>query len=91
MFEFEPASSPPFDATAARALATQAQSLNGQYLRKETDEVITAIKIAAAAGKTSITTSHTDQVIRNRLLSLGFRAVIKPGDQRDSAYMDVNW
>jgi hypothetical protein len=80
-----------FDAAAARKQTQFAQSIDGRYLRKETDEVIAAIKTASATGKSTICTRHTDQVIRQRLITLGFKVVHVPGDQRDPQYLDVSW
>jgi hypothetical protein len=81
-----------FNASAARELTTQAQSLNGQYLRKETDDILDAIQTAAHAGKSSIDTSYTAQVIQDRLATLGFKVKFNPEyHQRDPAYLTVIW
>lgn len=82
----------PFNATAARELTTRAQSLDGQYLRKETDDILYAIRAEAHAGKSSIDTAYTAQVIQDRLVALGFKVKFNPEyHQRDPAYLTVSW
>lgn len=81
-----------FNAAAARELTAQAHSLEGPYLRKETDEIIAMIRTAAQAGKSSASSSHYDKVIINRLESLGYMVKYVPGyDQREPAYIDISW
>jgi hypothetical protein len=83
---------PPFDATAARNNMKQAQSITGTYLRKETEEILNSIKVASTAGRSSITTARTDDVIKQRLTTLGFTVQYNAGyDQRDPACLTISW
>lgn len=82
----------PFNAAAAREVTNQAQSLDGPYLRKQTDDIIAEIKTAARVGKSTVSSAHIDEVIVKRLESLGFNVTFVPAyDQRDPACINISW
>lgn len=80
------------NASAARKLTAQAQDLDGQYLRKETDDILDTIRACALVGKSSISSTHTDSVIVKRLESLGYAVNHVPSyGQREPAYISISW
>lgn len=82
----------PFNAAAAREATRQAQTLDGQYLRKETDDILNTIKTVAQAGKSSTSSTHTNEAIVKRLESLGYAVNHVPSyGQREPAYISISW
>ena len=79
-----------FNADQAKLLTRDTRSLDGEYLRKETNECLDIIKRAAMNGKDSTEVYHIDYIIKERLASLGF-SVRVVSDQRDGDYMAVSW
>lgn len=80
------------DANYARKLTEDAQSLQGDFLREETDKILKAIEAAAAKGLNEVWTSSTQEVIQRRLKILGFTVILNRAfDQRDSDSLTVSW
>ncbi len=78
------------DAKQARQMADDARSMDGVYLRDETNAVLKGIANVAAKGKTEMTSSFTDPIIAARLRNLGYK-VIETNDQRDGNFLTVSW
>lgn len=65
----------------ARKLVEDAKSLNGTYMRAETEKVFNIIRSAAEAGKSEVWIDGAlDKVVINRITMLGFDVNIC-GDQ----------
>ena len=77
-------------AQEARKLTQDAHSLDGAYMRHETDRIIDNIGLAAKAGKSEITVDSTNEIISARLGNLGYQVKITR-DQRDGDYMTIKW
>ena len=77
-------------ATEARENTKNAHSLDGEYMRKETDEILNNITLLSMKGHYSIQTNKTDRIIIKRLEYLGYK-VVHTNDQRDGNYLTVSW
>lgn len=62
-----------FTASDARQLVEKSRSLDGDYMRMETDLILENIKLAAKQGSSTITSNVTDDVVIDRLSTLGFK------------------
>ena len=79
-------------AKEAQALMLEARGMDGLYLRKETDDLLTKIADAAMKGKAEITTGQVDPVVERRLITLGYAVRWTDGyDQRDPGYTTISW
>jgi hypothetical protein len=84
-----------FNAQAARKLAQEAQSLNGQYARPQTDKLLKELAEAATRGASSFQADieyvYRDIIVK-RLEELGFTVERCSGDQRDPYdYYNISW
>jgi hypothetical protein len=79
-----------FTAQEARKLAEDAHSLDGDYKRAETIELLGYIKAAASKGQSTFATSITDKIVETRLNNLGFTTKVTH-EQRDGDYMTISW
>lgn len=79
-----------FDAIAANRLVQNARSLDGEYMKQETQKALEQIKSAATKGLSNVTISCTDGIVEARLVNLGFRTKVTY-DQRDGDFMLVSW
>ena len=77
-------------AEAARNITKEAQSMNGAYMREETERALQLVASAAQLGKRSLDYSCTSEVVVARLSGLGY-AVKVINDQRDGDYMIITW
>jgi hypothetical protein len=81
------------NAKTARELAETARSLDGEHLKKETDQLLKIISNSALAGKLEVYTyneDHMDPIIHARLKQLGF-GVKFTRDPRDGASLEITW
>lgn len=79
-----------FNATAARALVTEATSLHGCYLRYETEQLLDAIQAAATCGQSELYVDYSSPIIVARLKALDF-CVCEVSSQRDGNSMTISW
>jgi len=79
-----------FTAAKARGLSESAQSINGDYLLDETNEILHAIQDSASMGWVQEWFCRTDKVIVERLTFLGYSVEVF-SDQRDGPMMKVSW
>lgn len=79
-----------FSAQEARKLVENANSLDGDYMRAETIEILGYIRAAASKGQSSISTCSTDKIIEARLKNMGYTTKVT-SDQRDGDYMTISW
>lgn len=78
-------------AMEARVKAQEAQSLNGHYLRKETDLMLDQIEAASLSGNFEMTVGFIlHKVIKDRLEDMGYK-VKYHSDQRDGDWTVVSW
>ena len=77
-------------AQQARIKTDEVRSINGEFLRKETDDILSKIASSASRGADWIQTSRTDSVIIARLKHLGYN-VKETNDQRDGNFLTVSW
>ncbi|CAB4134453.1 hypothetical protein UFOVP273_72 [uncultured Caudovirales phage] len=78
----------------ARSLTEHAKSLQGEVAKKETEDILGAIKLAASAGKSEVSIKPNYEhrlIITKRLEQLGFRVRFISGYQRDPDYYVVSW
>lgn len=83
-----------FNATRARELADQAQSLDGEFGKKATEMVLARLEDQAKKGHNSWCGGFDSAyagIIRKRLEQLGFVVVYHPGDQREPSFYSVTW
>jgi hypothetical protein len=79
------------NAAEALDLATAARSLDGEYKREETNEVLKTIKANAKVGNLGcIIYDLIDPIVVNRLRILGY-AVRESEDQRDGYMAEITW
>ena len=81
------------NAHEARAITNEAQALDGDYKRKETDQILAAIKAAANRGSGDIyvyDAIYSDKIIVKRLKALDYQVEITD-DQRDGWAMTISW
>lgn len=76
-------------AATAREQATAARSLDGEYMRAETEQVLQHIEQAAARGLFSVGCNVHNAIVQARLVQRGFDVQVVSGG-RDS-YMQVSW
>ena len=78
-------------AKEAGAIALEAQSIKGSYMRAETDYIMKQIaEIAAKGGTVHTITNLIPEVIENRLTHLGY-GVKTTSDQRDGDWIAISW
>jgi hypothetical protein len=78
-------------AKQASAIALDAQSIKGSYLRGETDRIMEQIALLAAEGATECTAAFVlHKIIQDRLKHLGYTVKIT-SDQRDGSYTVISW
>lgn len=74
----------------ARRITKEAKSLEGEFLRMETDKILIDIAHAAGKGRNSTSCNQTHEVIKNRLITLGY-SVTYHSDQREGDYLVITW
>ncbi len=79
-----------FNAVAARKAVDDAQSLHGEFMKRETNDVLASIKLKAESGESYLTYAYEHKVIVARLEALGFNVKVTH-DQRDGDFMNINW
>ena len=77
-------------ASDARKLTEEAKSLQGEFLKKETEQILALIQTSASKGLESIMTSQTHEVVQKRLRELGYK-VKHTSDQREGDFLTVSW
>lgn len=78
-------------AAEARVMALEAQSIDGAYMRKETDFIMKNIIERAASGQTTLAVfENIDNVVINRVKHLGYDIKIYD-DQRDGQSCTISW
>lgn len=78
-------------ASEALKLAEAARSLDGEYKRKETNDILGQIKVQASIGNVKIYVYDSiDPIVVNRLRVLGY-IVKETNDQRDGYMAEVIW
>ena len=77
------------NANEARTLTNQAVDVNGNYMRKQLDEILMQVKHAAAEGKDRIFTGTLAPINVTRLKTLGY-AVTVDNNQRDPG-AQIKW
>lgn len=80
-------------ATEAKALADTTRDIDGSFLRKETDNILTVIKDTAESGKYGVQVLQSiygHPIIIERLERLGYKVKCRD-DQRDGFSMDILW
>lgn len=83
-----------FDAKKARANTDAARSVNGDYLRKETNNILTILEVASKSKDSHTFGGRLDKVIVDRLKILGFKVVEYDGDSRepqDYGSVTISW
>jgi hypothetical protein len=79
-------------AQEARAAMLEAQSMDGVYLRAETDTLLSKIADAAKHGKSELGAGRLDPVVESRPRTLGYKVKWTDGyDQRDPGYTTISW
>ena len=81
------------NASQARVLSDTARTLNGEYLREKTSQILATIKLVATKGEVSMQLyEQLDKVVEGRLHELGYTIyVYHATDQRDDSYFTVSW
>ena len=78
-------------AKEAGALAFEAQSLDGSFMRTETDRIMDQILIASKQGRTSCKSeAWLHKVVQDRHKNLGY-SVKAYSDQRGGNYTEISW
>lgn len=77
-------------AVEASERASSARSLNGNYMRAETDAIMARIAAESDKGINQINISEVDLIILDRLEELGYQ-VNTTHDQRDGSWTVVSW
>ena len=79
-------------AAEARENTLKAQSQHGEFLRTETDALLTKIAVVSKQGQSELNADRLDIVIENRLRTLGYKVKWTDGyDQRDPGYTTISW
>ena len=81
------------NAAQARVLSGEARTLNGEYLREKTLQILACIESAATAGSESIQVyEQLDKIVEGRLRELGYNIYIYHAtNSRDDSYFTVSW
>jgi hypothetical protein len=81
-----------FSAQEARKLTEDARSMDGEYLREQTNKILNDIRTISVKGGDSLQAGKLDDVVSQRLKNLGYKVVWSEGyDQRDPGYTTITW
>ena len=78
-------------AKEAAALAQEAQSIKGSFMRKDTDKILESISLCAREGKNECQIAFPlHKIVQDRLKHLGYSVKIH-SDQREGSWTVISW